>query len=267
MRLFISSVLVLAFIGRCLAAQCACSTGNVNVRSGASLSNSVLTVLRTGNCLPYRGDQTTSGGITWAHVNYNNQNGWISTSYVRIGACSGGTTSGGSGVQLPGCPRIITRSQWHAAAPSSTIGHLSSTPRYVFIHHGASPACFTEATCTSRVQGYQRYHMQSHGWSDIGYSFVVGEDGNVYEARGWDEIGAHTYGYNSVGLGICIIGDFTSKVPNSAALSAVKQLIDCGVRNNKISATYTLRGHRDMGSTSCPGTKLYELIKTWPHYT
>ena len=39
------------------------------------------------------------------------------------------------------------------------------------------------------------------GWSDIGYSFVVGEDGNVYEARGWDTIGAHTKGYNSVGLG------------------------------------------------------------------
>lgn len=42
---------------------------------------------------------------------------------------------------------------------------------------------------------------RSIGWNDIGYSFVVGEDGNVYEARGWDSIGAHTKGYNSVGLG------------------------------------------------------------------
>lgn len=39
------------------------------------------------------------------------------------------------------------------------------------------------------------------GWWDIGYSFMIGEDGNVYEGRGWDEVGAHTYGYNSVGLG------------------------------------------------------------------
>lgn len=30
---------------------------------------------------------------------------------------------------------------------------------------------------------------------------MVGEDGNVYEGRGWDQVGAHTYGYNSVGLG------------------------------------------------------------------
>lgn len=30
---------------------------------------------------------------------------------------------------------------------------------------------------------------------------MVGEDGNVYEGRGWDQVGAHTYGYNTVGLG------------------------------------------------------------------
>ena len=39
------------------------------------------------------------------------------------------------------------------------------------------------------------------GWWDIGYSFLVGEDGNIYEGRGWNEIGAHTKGYNDVGLG------------------------------------------------------------------
>ena len=39
------------------------------------------------------------------------------------------------------------------------------------------------------------------GWTDIGYNFVVGEDGNAYMARGWTEIGAHTHGYNSVGIG------------------------------------------------------------------
>ena len=41
-------------------------------------------------------------------------------------------------------------------------------------------------------------------WSDIGYSFVVGEDGNVYEARGWDAVGAHTLHHNYDGLGKCV---------------------------------------------------------------
>ena len=48
------------------------------------------------------------------------------------------------------------------------------------------------------------------GWSDIGYSFLVGGDGNIYEGRGWDRVGAHTSGYNSVGLAWSYIGSFTS---------------------------------------------------------
>ena len=33
----------------------------------------------------------------------------------------------------------------------------------------------------------------------------MGEDGNAYEGRGWDTQGAHTRGYNSVGLGIDVL--------------------------------------------------------------
>jgi N-acetylmuramoyl-L-alanine amidase len=51
--------------------------------------------------------------------------------------------------------------------------------------------------------------MNTNRWSDIGYNFVVGEDGNVYEGRGWDNVGAHAPAYNPRGIGICIIGDFT----------------------------------------------------------
>ncbi|KAI0220506.1 hypothetical protein LSAT2_028000 [Lamellibrachia satsuma] len=29
---------------------------------------------------------------------------------------------------------------------------------------------------------------------------------------------------------------------------------------------FTIRGHRDGGQTSCPGTAYYELIQDWPHY-
>jgi len=67
------------------------------------------------------------------------------------------------------------------------------------------------------------------GWADIGYNFLVDEDGNVYEGRGWDTVGAHTYGYNRVSIGIGFIGEFSYRTPNSAALDAAKQLISYGV--------------------------------------
>jgi N-acetylmuramoyl-L-alanine amidase len=63
-----------------------------------------------------------------------------------------------------------------------------------------------------------------------------------------------------------VIGDFSSHAPNTAAQDAVKQLIQCGVDHHKISHAYTLKGHRDVTHTSCPGTSFYNLLKTWPHF-
>ena len=64
-----------------------------------------------------------------------------------------------------------------------------------------------------------------------------------------------------------MIGNFMHRVPNAAALAAVKAIIECGVQQGHISHSYILKGHRDVGSTDCPGDALYGLIRTWPHYS
>ena len=43
--------------------------------------------------------------------------------------------------------------------------------------------------------------MDDQGWNDIGYSFLIGGDGLMYEGRGWNIQGAHTLNYNTVGYG------------------------------------------------------------------
>lgn len=53
--------------------------------------------------------------------------------------------------------------------------------------------------------------MDVREWDDIGYNFLIGEDGNVYEGRGWGVKGAHFPAYNPRSLGICFIGSFDSK--------------------------------------------------------
>lgn len=53
--------------------------------------------------------------------------------------------------------------------------------------------------------------MNNKNWEDIGYTFLVGEDGNIYEGRGWGKHGAHSIPYNSKSIGICMIGNFNSK--------------------------------------------------------
>ncbi|CAG0913904.1 unnamed protein product [Notodromas monacha] len=161
------------------------------------------------------------------------------------------------------CPRIYTRAEWKARAPKS-VSYLSNPVSWTIIHHSASVGCSSFATCAKFVKDFQAQHMDTNLWDDIGYSFLIGGDGSVYEGRGWSRVGSHTPNYNSNGLGFCLIGDFTSKAPATVQLEAVKSLIACGVEKKMISAQYKLIGHRQAKATECPGQALYNIITKWP---
>jgi len=240
---------------------CLClSTTGVNVRS--TPCGTVLGSTGSPSCYTYRGSKQTCtlNGVSyeWFNVNYGS-GGWIAGIYLNAAAassCGGGAT---------GCPRIVSRAEWGARAPTSITYISHPIPRY-FVHHSAGGSCTTQTACMSTVRGIQNYHMNSNGWADIGYNFLVGEDGNAYEGRGWDRVGAHSPNYNSNALGVCVMGTFMTVNPNNAALTVTQQLISCGVNLRKLSATYSLHGHRDGTCTSCPGDRLYATIKTWPRY-
>lgn len=40
-------------------------------------------------------------------------------------------------------------------------------------------------------------------------SFAIGGDGQIYEGRGFNVIGAHAPKYNDKSVGICLIGDWS----------------------------------------------------------
>ncbi|XP_069499108.1 peptidoglycan recognition protein 1-like [Ambystoma mexicanum] len=164
-----------------------------------------------------------------------------------------------------GCPNIISRSQW--GAQRVNCHRAMATPvANVVIHHSAGPACSNRAHCTRVVKGIQNYHINSQKWCDIGYSFIVGEDGSVFEGRGWNNVGAHAPAMNSRSIGICVLGTFTSRIPSSAALNAVQSLIRCGVSRGYIRSNYALKGHRNVSATACPGNSFYNLIRKWPQF-
>ena len=78
------------------------------------------------------------------------------------------------------------------------------------------------------------------GFSDIGYSWLIGEDGAAYEGRGWGVVGAHTRGYNSNSYAFSVMGNFMNRNPNAAALRAVRNIIACGVaRVSQRNDTFT----------------------------
>lgn len=160
---------------------------------------------------------------------------------------------------------IISKSQWggRAATGKTTLANSLS---YVVIHHTAGNYCSTRSACETQLRNIQSYHMDSLGWADIGYNFLIGGDGNVYEGRGWNAVGAHATNWNSKSIGISFLGNYNNDKMTSAQITAAKGLIADAVSRGQIISGYTLYGHRQVGSTECPGTNVWNEIRTWSNW-
>ncbi|MBV9283155.1 MAG: peptidoglycan recognition protein, partial [Acidimicrobiia bacterium] len=179
-------------------------------------------------------------------------------------------------------PAINPRSSWGARPPKVNPSY-GSTVQMAFIHHTVNSNTYAPGDVPGILRSIQAYHMDSNGWDDIGYNFLVDRFGGVWEGRagGVDRpvVGAHTLGFNTNSTGIAVIGDFTSAQAPPVAIDSAAQLIgwklglsgvdpagttvmtsgDSGsrwpqgtpVRLNDVS------GHRDANYTDCPGDGLY----------
>lgn len=90
--------------------------------------------------------------------------------------------------------RIVSRDEWIAQPPNNPLAPLELPSLMVIITHTATDFCNTQAECTFRTRIIQTFHIESRSWDDIGYNWLIGGDGQVYEGRGWNKQGAHTKG-------------------------------------------------------------------------
>lgn len=159
------------------------------------------------------------------------------------------------------CPEQVGRDIWESIEPKKSVP-FPGPLKYIVVHHSDTPECSDWRSCAKRVRSIQNYHMFQKGWDDIAYNYLIGGDGEVYIGRGRHVQGAHVKYKNNITIGICMIGNFTNKLPNVKALTALRQMIYC----LKTDDTIQLRGHRDLGETKCPGNALYNLLKYCPFY-
>src|SRR5688500_12146651 len=80
-------------------------------------------------------------------------------------------------------PTICNRACWGARNGSctTTIANLTRA----IIHHTAASSGYTTdyEQGKAKMRGTQNYHMDSNGWCDIGYHFMVTAGGHIFEAR------------------------------------------------------------------------------------
>ena len=102
---------------------------------------------------------------------------------------------------------------------------------------------------------------------DIGYNFLIGGDGAVYEGLGWFKEGAHTYRYNRRSIGIGFIGNFVDSKPPQKQLVAARILIDEGLSKGIIDPTFRVFGQLQLRPTLSPGAALMEIIQLWTNWS
>lgn len=185
-------------------------------------------------------------------------------------------------------PRIVTRAQWGADERLSDAGpqRVNETIRTLVLHHTAGSNSYSQAQAVSQLRGVYAYHTVSLGWSDMGYNMVVDRYGTIYEGRRGSISsaiqGAHAGGFNRDTYGVSVMGNFVGVDPPPAVVRALNEVIgwklgqygvdpqgtsvltSAGGGTSKYAAGSRVTlpnviGHRDVGSTSCPGN-LYSYL-------
>jgi MYXO-CTERM domain-containing protein len=160
------------------------------------------------------------------------------------------------------------RSAW--GARPTECSSLNQTKSKISIHHTASPST-PAPDYETRLRGIQAYHMDTRGWCDVGYHFLVTADGRAWEAREARYLGAHVGGNNTNNLGISLVGcfqdhgcnDWQPFTPPQPMLDVTAALVGENAQHYGITISPdTVMGHRDNPgqTTSCPGDNLHALL-------
>ncbi|MEK5425377.1 N-acetylmuramoyl-L-alanine amidase [Cytobacillus sp. FSL R7-0680] len=77
----------------------------------------------------------------------------------------------------------------------------------------------------SNAEGYARYHVDTHGWPSIGYSYVIEPDGTIKFCNDIELRTYHVGDHNNYAIGICLTGDFRYEEPTKEQEESLRNLV------------------------------------------
>lgn len=158
--------------------------------------------------------------------------------------------------------RLVSRAEWGASSLRANHDPMHGIRR-ITLHHTSEIPGMMHRSDQELVAAVQRYHQDQQGWADIGYHYIVGRDGRIYEGRPITAQGAHVGGArNRHNLGIAAVGDFHRQMPTAAQLTAIAGFLGDQMRAHRVTGRQ-LFGHRELGITVCPGDRLYAWLEEY----
>ncbi len=158
--------------------------------------------------------------------------------------------------------------------------NLSDKIKKIVVHHTAElngkdmdgDGHYTELDEMAALRSIYYFHTVIRGWGDIGYNYIVGPTGNIYQGRlGGDyAVGAHALWRNVSSLGVSIMGNFQEQKIGARQLESVTYIVARlakihGINPLGTSSFYgkdlpNIIGHADVGKTACPGDNVKSLL-------
>ena len=124
------------------------------------------------------------------------------------------------------------------------------------------PAHYTAASTVpddtaAYLRAIQNDYTVNRGYS-IGYNFAVDQAGVCWECRGFDIKCAANKGMNEVTIAVLCLVDGADAM-NPAMVTTFREL---GAEAERRAGELLVVGHRDIGSTACPGDGIYHQVVT-----
>lgn len=169
-------------------------------------------------------------------------------------------------------PFVISRDVWCTDPRcnySDGLAYHSVT--HLVLHHSGS---FSDRDSAELMRSFWEYHY-SKGWGDIGYNFVIDEEGNIFEGHlgGDDVVGIHAREANTGSMGVAVMGNYTYETPSIATQESIINLFawkadqrDINVFDASDALPYVnhgfphIIGHRAVNETQCPGDMAFRLL-------
>ena len=146
---------------------------------------------------------------------------------------------------------IVGEKTWAIIVPNESSLHVSRrTINRIIVHCTATPEGRVET-----VESIRRIH-KAKGWADIGYHYLIGLNGERWNGRNVNLVGAHCEGYNANSIGVCYVGgcDKNMKAKDTRTDKQKAALIALLKDLRKLYPKAKIVSHRDLDrkGKACP---------------
>lgn len=184
-------------------------------------------------------------------------------------------------------PLLVSQEVWRKDLPDPAPNPTTTQVSHLIVHHSATPNGVTDYVQV--VRDIYLYHINTNGWDDVGYNYLIAPDGTLFAGRDGqgkedDNIkGAHFCGKNSYTMGVCLVGNYSQIPPTDTMMGSLVSLLAWKIQKEALQPLEDgfhprgsdtgfdlpiIAGHRDGHKagvyngcqTECPGNHTYEWL-------